>query len=400
VKTQEIDDFGHSFLRLALEINKHIEGYVDYYYGPDFIREEVESTSALPPDQLRDQHNHLQEILPSDDPKRHTYLVALTDAMGCTLDRLGGKKFEYREEVERQFGVLPKMVDEGEFLEVHDSLEEHIPGIGALPERIQKRNGEIRIPSTDVPKAVDLILEEIRNRSREIFEYDLNEHVQIEYVTGKPWRMDCHYLGNFQSVIRINLDVNFDPVYLTSGLIHESYPGHHTEFQTKERCLSMEKGFFEESCFPLLTPKAIISEGIANTAREIISPGKEIFEWVSEVLIPELGLSNRNAIELYEGAKARRLMFDSRANAAILYHSGKIERDEAVDYIRKYALVNRDFAEHFFQMAVDPLYRTYIFTYSEGKRMIDQATKGKHKLPLFRRMITEQFLPSDLAGAT
>jgi hypothetical protein len=162
----------------------------------------------------------------------------------------------------------------------------------------------------------------------------------------------------------------------------------------------MEKGFFEESCFPLLTPKAIISEGIANTAREIISPGKEIFEWVSEVLIPELGLSNRNAIELYEGAKARRLMFDSRANAAILYHSGKIERDEAVDYIRKYALVNRDFAEHFFQMAVDPLYRTYIFTYSEGKRMIDQATKGKHKLPLFRRMITEQFLPSDLAGAT
>jgi hypothetical protein len=75
-------------------------------------------------------------------------------------------------------------------------------------------------------------------------------------------------------------------------------------------------------------------------------------------------------------------------------------KDEAINYIETYALMDRNAAEQFFRMVLDPLYRTYIFTYSEGKPLINQAAKGEAKLPLFRRLLTEQFLPDDLSSAT
>lgn len=400
MSTNQIDEFSQSFVRLALEINKHIEGYVDSYYGPDFIKREVESTSAITPIQLQENYKHLEEMLPTDDPNRHQYLAALSNAMRCTIEKLNGKEFEYLEEVERLFGVSPRLVDEGEFLEAQKSLGENIPGTGSLPERIRRRKEELTIRPDDIPRAVDMVLEEIRNRSGEIFNYDSGESVEIEYVRDKPWNMDAHYLGNFHTTIRINLDIDRGPLGLTAGLIHEAYPGHHTEFQTKERCLYEEKGYLEESCLLLLTPRAIITEGIAETALEIISPGMQIYEWIAEILIPELALPRISPIELKSMGRAWWLSVNSRSNAAILFHSGKMGKDEAINYIETYALMDRNAAEQFFRMVLDPLYRTYIFTYSEGKPLINQAAKGEDKLPLFRRLLTEQFLPDDLSSAT
>ncbi len=208
MSTNQIDEFSQSFVRLALEINKHIEGYVDSYYGPDFIKREVESTSAITPIQLQENYKHLEEMLPTDDPNRHQYLAALSNAMRCTIEKLNGKEFEYLEEVERLFGVSPRLVDEGEFLEAQKSLGENIPGTGSLPERIRRRKEELTIRPDDIPRAVDMILEEIRYRSGEIFNYDSGESVEIEYVRDKPWNMDAHYLGNFHTTIRINLDID------------------------------------------------------------------------------------------------------------------------------------------------------------------------------------------------
>jgi hypothetical protein len=179
-------------------------------------------------------------------------------------------------------------------------------------------------------------------------------------------------------------------------LTHEAYPGHHTEFQTKEAVLYHEKGYFDQSCNLLLTPVGILVEGIANTAIDIISPEKEIFEWIAEALIPKLGLPSRTTDELWQLSKIRDTNFRARNNASMLYHSGKINHEEAIEYIVDHGLCNRKFAEIFSRMIFHPLYSPFIFTYTEGYQLIKDASKGKDRLLLFKRLLNEQILPEDL----
>ncbi len=394
--TEQIDEFGESYLRLALEINKHIDGYVDAYYGPEQIKKEVESVGALPPKQLSEDHHRLVDLLPTEEPKRHKYLLALVDAMGFMIRKLNGEEFDYLEEVEGLFGIKPELVPENVFLEVHKSMDEHYPGSGSLAERIEKRKQELRIPAVDIPKAIDLILNEIRNRTEKLFPLNFGESFDIGYVNDKPWWAYNHYLGDYKSLIEINLDIDFGPRLLTNLLTHEAYPGHHTEQQFKERCLLEEKSYFEESCLLLFTPSTIVTEGIAETALEIISPDMEIYTWMAEELVPALNLTESTAEEFYNKHKVGQKLRYCTANAAIMYHSGTISEEEAIDYIQTYNLVNEKLAKQSFRMATDPLYKTYIFTYTEGYKLIDQACQGKSKLPLFKRLLTEQMLPDDL----
>jgi hypothetical protein len=62
--------------------------------------------------------------------------------------------------------------------------------------------------------------------------------------------------------------------------------------------------------------------------------------------------------------------------------------------------MNHKQANQLFQFIKSPLYRTYVFTYSEGYKLLENATSGKSKLPLFLRMINEHLLPKDLTSAT
>jgi hypothetical protein len=394
------DEFGQSFLKLGLEINKHINGYMDSYFGPKDLEKEVESTKSLPPGQLLTYYQELEDKIPTEDPNRNKYLIGTVKSMGFLIRKLNGTELEYLDEVEGLFSISPELISEDVFLNAHKTLDDKIPGKGPLAERIIKRNHELNIPAKELPRAVDMILNEVRNRSSNIFHYNSKESVEIEYVKDEFWSMDCHYLGNYRSLIKINLDIDWNPLMLTAILIHETFPGHHTEFQTKENKLYEEMGYAEEACFLLLSPKAIISEGIANTAIEIISPGLEIYEWISDVLMPDLNIPESKPSELYHMDKDFIALRNCRTNAAIMLNSGKISKEEAIDYVKTYGLVDYKSAERSINFATDPLYRTYVFTYTEGYRLINQAVQGNSKLPLFKRLISEQFLPEDLKFTT
>ncbi len=391
-----IDEFDSLFLVLSLEIDKHINGYVDSYYGPDQIKEQVEMAPPLSPDQLFEKYKYLKDIIPTDSANRFKYLSATLKAMECTIRKLRGKEYDYLEEINHLFGVSPKIIDEGIYKNIHRHLDSMLPGPGLLTDRVQTYMEKIVIPGNKIPKAVDMIIGEIRDRARKYFRYEPNESVEFKFVRQKPWAMEAHYLGDAHTVIRINLDVDWNPFQLAKILIHESYPGHHTEYQTKQRCLYSEKGYVEESCMILLSPSSVITEGIADTAIEIISPQMDIYQWIAKVLTPELGLPNDFPGELFFKDKFSPVLRSCCSNAAILYHSGQIKEDEAIDYICNFFLANRKLVKQLFSMTQDPLYKTYVVIYAEGYRFIDQAAAGQNKLPLFQKLISEQVLPDDL----
>ena len=47
-----ISKFGEDFLLLALRINKHIKGYIDFYIGPDRFRQIVDNEPPSSPNKL------------------------------------------------------------------------------------------------------------------------------------------------------------------------------------------------------------------------------------------------------------------------------------------------------------------------------------------------------------
>jgi hypothetical protein len=58
----KISKFGEDFLLLALRINKHIEGYVDFYYGSEKLRQTVDCESLTAPNTLSFSNHNLVAI--------------------------------------------------------------------------------------------------------------------------------------------------------------------------------------------------------------------------------------------------------------------------------------------------------------------------------------------------
>src|SRR5258705_8082687 len=94
-----LDAFGEGYLRLTLEINKHIDGYVDSYYGPPEIKAEVESGEKKPIAALKDAFGRLHGQIPRGDAERAAYLEGLLRAVGCTIRIAGGETLDYMDEV-------------------------------------------------------------------------------------------------------------------------------------------------------------------------------------------------------------------------------------------------------------------------------------------------------------
>ena len=84
--------------------------------------------------------------------------------------------------------------------------------------------------------------------------------------------------------------------------------GHHTEFVLKEQRLFRERGYLEQSIFPIISPQSVISEGIATSACEMFFSPEEAEQWLAKHIYPEAGIEPdtvdiaklRKALELLE----------------------------------------------------------------------------------------------------
>ena len=90
----QLDTFGVDYLRLTLEIDKHIDGYLDAYFGPAALRDEVRAAPLRPPADLLDDVDRLEERIPAGNPARAVYLAATLRAIECTVRMLAGETFD------------------------------------------------------------------------------------------------------------------------------------------------------------------------------------------------------------------------------------------------------------------------------------------------------------------
>ena len=391
------DPFGEAYLRLTLEIDKHIDGYLDAYYGPAALRDEVRAASLRPPADLLADVDRLEQSIPIDDPMRALYLAATLRAIECTVRMLAGETFDYLEEAHRLYDIRPQLAPESRLLAAHNALDSLLPELpgGSLAARLAAWRKQYEIEPARALELLELARAETRRRTAALIELTDDEAVEVRLTSGQPWSAYNWYLGGGRSLIEFNTDLPLNALNLLGTFAHEGYPGHHTEATLKEIELYRRRGYAEQAANLLHSPAAVIAEGIATTAQEIIFQNGSHHEWNAEVLLPAAGLP----VEPGLADRLRRIDTATEAlryvngNAAILYHTGLITKAGAIDYMQTYGLATPERAAKSVSFFTHPLYRAYIFTYSVGYDLIAATADPA---ATFRRLLTEQVLPSEL----
>ena len=376
------------YLRLGLQLGRHVEGIVDAYYGPAELAAAVDAEPPVDPRTLvADAETLLDEL---EDGWLRDQVAGLRTFAGV----LAGESGSYADEVEGCYGVRPTRTDEAVFAAAHERLEELLPGDGTLAERHERWEASMRVPAEQVERLVVAAIEEARAWARGLVELPDGEGVVLEIVRDKPWMAFCGYLGNLRSRIAVNIDLPLSAIELLILTLHETYPGHHTERCCKEDLLVRRRGLLEETLVLVPTPQSLVAEGIAGLAPEIVLEGDGGVALAA--VMHDAGIE----LDLAHALAVRRTLEPCRwaeVNAALMLQGGGASEAETEAYLERWGLMSPTLAAHMIRFFTEPTSRTYIVTYPAGRELCSSYVAGEPER--FRRLLTEQVRVRDLLEA-
>jgi hypothetical protein len=376
------------YLRLGLQLGRHVEGIVDAYFGPPELAAAVEEEPPVDPRALVTEAEALLDEL--EDGWLRDQVVGLRAYAGV----LAGESRSYADEVEGCYGVRPKWTDEAVFTAAHERLEELLPGDGPLAARHARWEDSMRVPAEHVERTLAAVIAEARAWTRGLVELPAGEGVVLEVVRDKPWMAYCDYLGGLRSRITVNVDLSMSAIELLVLAIHETYPGHHTERCCKDHLLVRERGLLEETLVLEPTPQSLVTEGIAKIGPPMLLDGEggaALAALVHDAGI-ELDLAHARAVE--DALEPCRW---ADANAALLLHEAGASQGEAHAYLERWALASPELAAHMIRYITEPTQRTYVITLTTGGELCRSYVAGEPER--FRRLLTEQVRVRDLRAA-
>ncbi|HWZ18511.1 MAG TPA: hypothetical protein VNW73_06920 [Ktedonobacteraceae bacterium] len=385
--------------RMDKAIRKFTESrFVDYYYGPPEWKAEAEAEK--PADELVRDAMSLEDTLVEQGFEAHRaiYLEKQVEALETVCRKLNGETFSLEEEVQRCFDIHPERIPESQFEQGLALLDEALPGDGSLPDRLQGWRNRYQL----VQEKSGLLLNfmqraaaESLRRTQAFVNLPADEGIEVQMVSDKVYMGENWYLGNYRSRVELNTDLPTDLNGLLDFMCHEGYPGHHTEFVLKEQRLFRERGYLEQSIFPIISPQSVISEGIATSACELIFSPEEAEQWLAEHIYPEAGIEP-DTVDIAKLRKALELLeYPVGGNAAFLLHEGRSD-DEVMKYLIKYSMLPDEEVLKYLEFLKVPFQQAYIFTYFYGRQLIKPWLQRPDRLTVFCRFLTEQVYPSEL----
>jgi len=137
----DLDDFARKYLSLGLRINKHINGYVEHYYGPPEIKKKVDLEDKISPKILLKDFDDLYQQLKNQgfEYNRLKFLDKTLIAIETILRKLNGEKRSYLEQVEKLFDFIPILQKDDFYYDLATQAEEIYKGNGTLSDRIYFR---------------------------------------------------------------------------------------------------------------------------------------------------------------------------------------------------------------------------------------------------------------------
>ena len=387
------------YIELGLRLGRHVDGFVDAYYGPAETRARVDGEALRSPAELRADAGRLMADLDAGDGAaevdagRRRWIRAQVLGLYTSATKLAGRPLGYLDEVECCYGARPALVPDDEFATAHRRLDAVLPGTGPLRDRYIAWREAHAVPPDRLGPAVRSLADDLRERTQAAFGLPEGEHVEWIFETGKPWSGFNYYDGGLRSRVAINIDLPVLSLTLGHLVAHEAYPGHHTEHTRKEVGLVRQRQWQEETIFLVGTPQCTLAEGLADLGAEV-ALGRRPEGAVAEHLVP-LGI-RYDAEVAGEVGEAGEALSWVRSNAAIHLHDGGWSVDDVVAYLERWALLPRSRAAKAVEFLTDETWRAYSHCYTEGLRLCRAYVDGEPAR--FEHLITEQVLPADLAS--
>ncbi len=394
-----------TYIRLVLSVGSHDADYVDAYYGPESLKAE-----ELPLDTIRRRGAAAIAELKMLSPTRmegmvrlrHVYLLRQMQSLVARVDLLGGRKMTFDEESQALYDAVAPSFTEDHFAKILEELDGALPGKGNVPERFEAYRSGFVVPRDKLDSVFSAAIAESRKRTSERIPLPEGESFTVEYVTDKPWSGYNWFKGNCHSLIQVNTDLPITVDRAVDLASHEGYPGHHLYNALLETHLVRGKKWMEFTVYPLFSPQSLIAEGTANFGIEMAFPGEERAEFERDVLFPLAGLPGAAAGEYYRIHGLFLKLAYAGNEAARKYLDGASTREQAVEYLVRYALMSPDRAlqrTKFFDK-----YRSYVINYNLGQDMVKRYIESAGGVPrkpdlrwkIFEELISSPRLPSGL----
>ena len=399
-----ISKFGEDFLLLALRINKHIKGYIDFYIGPDRFRQIVDNEPPSSPNKLlKDSIALIQQLgAQGYSEERKQYLEKFLTAMRTSIETLNGVEIPIKDQFLKLYDLDLQPVNETELDNLKEEFEDAYNGPGTLEERMDRLRITRKVPESKVYKFFKKAVEIVEKRTKELF-IDLlpnNERIIIDIVNNDDskekikWSCYNWYLGKYLSRIEVNPNYQMYWTVFLSFSSHETYPGHHTEFVLKEKKLFLELNQFEHSLLILHSPKLVISEGIANKAISILFSNQEVVEIGLNEFCPDPSKEvSIEELELQDKVKAKLPLFWYN----FAYHAlvDRFDEKELVRYGKSFEFFSNEDLITGIQRMSNPAYANNAFMYYIGNNIL-QNYGDVPSLKDFQNLLINPILPSDL----
>jgi hypothetical protein len=398
-----------SYVRLVLAIGEHDPDYVDAYFGPPEWRAEVKAVAASL-DALHSSARILLEKLgepthPFDEEivrLRHQYLSKQIRSALSRIEMLQGRKFTFDEEALALYDAKPPVHEESFFRKVLFSLDGIVPGSGDVALRFDRYRQGFVIAHELLDHVFQAAILECRKRTQSRIDLPQNECFTVEYVTNKSWSGYNWFKGNSCSLIQINTDL---PIYIDRAIdlaAHEGYPGHHVYNTLLEKHLAQERGWLEFTVYALFSPQSLIAEGTANFGIEVAFPGDERVEFERTHLFPVAGLNSSETERYYAIHRLTGTLNYAHNEAARGYLDGKMNREQAEEWLVTYALMSPERAKQ--RVRFIDAYRSYVINYNLGQDLVRNhiesrggtAANPSTRWEEFKRLISSPRLPSGL----
>lgn len=399
-----IDEAAREYILIGLGLDRLEAGIVDSYYGPPELRDEAAQQDSSPlslASRAAKLRSRLDDL--TDEAQRRDWLDRQLVAMETLAHRMGGVEMPYIEEVERCFDARPEPTPPEAYAQVRQELNDLLPGTGDLRSRIDQRDERLTIPNDRLAAIADWLATELRNESAAVWPLPEGDDLVINLVNDQPWKAYNWYDGGLRSRIEINTDLPMRAPQLIGTMSHETFPGHHLEHAWKEARLVRERGYIEASVLLINTPEAYISEGLAEVGHKLLLSDER---W-QELLLgigerAEIDLDASNVEREWRIAQALRQLRGSGADAALQLHVALRPREDVLKFLEQDALHTATQAEKSLDFITHPLWRTYVFCYSGGERLLTPwcAAAGDMDAQQKRyfRLLTEQLTPSAVAA--
>ncbi len=330
---------------------------------------------------------------------RSEYLDRHVRALQTSLRILEGENLSLVEEAEKLYNITPEWQDEQVFLEAQRALDEYLPPGENLNERAAIYRDQMRVDLewSDVERLFNEILAELRRRTQQRFPLPSGDSFELRFVSDQPWEAYNWYLGECRSRIDFNTDAPLYAARLVDTMAHEGYPGHHTEHCLKEDLLWRQQRHSEHCVQILHAPMAVVSEGIATRALKILIEADELAAWQTEEIFPRADLPDLDAYKMARMSAATESLEGIAGNAAFLMYEQGASDEEVVKYYQKFGLTSEEGARRAVRFLRDPLFRSYVFTYFYGARLLDELISKRGDQDLwFARLLTEPVTPSQI----